>query len=257
MTTKTEKQARQGLGDEAEAAIDDAQATVSPEPTLEPPNSDTRMPNRQHRDVKASDPPSPDEVKARLEAARQRGPSRPLYALAKAEADLNTRSAALAQLSGPEKKRPDLLIHQLTSTVNTSYVPRVIAPKLRNDTVALYSDLHSSDPIESILDRLTVATLNNVMACHARAARTENLKAIDVNLRQAAKGTRVVIDLIEARARRRGPQKVRVGNVNVKAGGQAIVGNVEAPKNRSKTKTRNDSSHDTESSPGRDEDTDD
>jgi len=156
----------------------------------------------------------------------------------------------LARLSSPEKKRPDpdLLIYQLTRMVNTNYFPKTMAPKLRGDVVALYSALQSSDPIDSILDRLLVAALISVMECHARAASTTNQAALDVNLRHAEKGTKAVIELVEARARWRSPQKVLVGNVNVTAGGQAIVGNVETSKRRSKSEARSDSD------PSRDDD---
>jgi hypothetical protein len=57
------------------------------------------------------------------------------------------------------------------------------------------------------------------------------------------KGTNAVIDLVEAQARRRGPKQIMVGKVNVEAGGQAIVGNVETPKQqRSDKETRPDPS---------------
>jgi hypothetical protein len=49
-------------------------------------------------------------------------------------------------------------------------------------------------------------------------------------LRHAVKGTKAVIELIEAKARRRGSNQITVGKVNVEAGGQAIVGNVDARK---------------------------
>jgi len=262
MTKKTEKQERQGLSNEAEilSATETAQAHASHEPSFQQPNSDARtdLPNRQRRDAKAGASPSLHEVKARIVAARGRGPSRPLDALVAAEADLHARSAALARLSTPTKKRPDtdLLIHQLTTTVDTRNAGMKLAPKLRNDAVALYSALQSSDPVASIFDRLLVSMTITVMACHARAARTGDPKAIDVNLRHAVKGTAVIIDLVDARTRRRSsPKNITVGNVNVKAGGQAIVGNVVTPKNRSENKTRTDASLDTDSSLDNDEET--
>jgi hypothetical protein len=204
----------------------------------------TDLPNLQGRAVKAEAPPSPDELKARIKA-RLGAPSRPLWALAKAEAYLHERSAALAKLSSPRKKVPDqgLLTHQLTSTVNTNGVPKTMAPRLRGDAVALYSALQSRDPIDSILDRHIVAMSNSVMNCHARAVEAGNPKAIDINLRHTEKGTKVLIDLLEARERRRGPKQILVGQVNVEAGGQAIVGNVETPKQqRSDKETRPDPS---------------
>jgi hypothetical protein len=228
----------EGVGDDAELlpATRTAQVRASHEAAFQHSNSDERtdLADHQRRDVKASASPSPDEVKDRLIAARRRGPDRPLGHLAWAEDDLHARSAALTKLSSPQQKQPDkgLLVHQLTRAVNTSHVPKTMAPKLRSDAVALYSALQSSDPTDSILNRLTVAMTNSVMDCHARAAQAGNPQAIDTNLRHAVKGTNAVIDLVEARERRRGPKQITVGKVNVEAGGQAIVGNVETRKQR-------------------------
>ncbi len=213
-----------------------AQGNASHKAAFQHPGSNERtdLADRQRQDVQASASPSLDEVKDRIVAARRRGPSCPLGSLAKAEDDLHARSAALTKLSSPQQKQPDknLLVHQLTRTVNTSYVAKTMAPQLRGDAVALYSALQSRDPIDSILNRLTVAMSNSVMDCHARVAETSNPKAIDTNLRHAVKGTNAVIDLVEAQARRRGPTQLMVGKVNVEAGGQAIVGNVETQKQR-------------------------
>jgi hypothetical protein len=228
----------EGVNDAAEhlPATPTAQLRASHEAAIQHRNSDERTDwsDPQRRDVKAHASPSLDEVKDRLIAARRRGPDRPLGHLAWAEDELHARSAALTKLSSPTQKRPDtdLLVYQLTRTVNTSHVPKTMAPKLRGDAVALYSALKSSDPTDSILNRLTVAMVNSVMDCHARAAQTSNPQAIDTNLRHAVKGTNAVIDLVEAQARRRGPKQIMVGKVNVEAGGQAIVGNVETQKQR-------------------------
>jgi hypothetical protein len=164
--------------------------------------------------------------------------SRPLRRLANAEAELQARSAALAKLSSMAKEPDkDLLTRQLLRTVNTSYVPHSMAPKLGNDAIALYASLQSRNPVESILNRLLVGMTNSVMHCHARAAATHDLKAIDISLRHAEKGTRVIVELVKARKRRRSSKKVTVGKVNVNAGGQAIVGNVETRKRRSQNET--------------------
>ena len=178
--------------------------------------------------------PSLDEVKDRLIAARRSGPTRPLMHLARVEDELHAQSAALNKLSSRQQKPRDknLLVHQLTRTVDTSRVAKTIATKLRGDAIALYSALQSEDPTDSILNRLTLGMLNSVMECHARAAETSNLKALDTYHRHVVKGTKSIIDLVEARERRRSPKQITVGRVNVEAGGQAIVGNVEAPKQR-------------------------
>lgn len=171
-------------------------------------------------------------VKERMRAAHKSGPSRPLSDLAKVEADFEIRSQDLQVLSAPKQKTPDkdLLIHQLTDPLNTSRANRTIAPKLRRNTISLYSALNSSDPLESILDRHIVTMSNAAMQCQSRGAFACNLKALDINLRHAEKMTKLVIELIEAREHRRRPNQVVVGNVNVEAGGQAIVGTVAAHK---------------------------
>jgi hypothetical protein len=200
-------------------------------------NSDARtdLPNRQGRAVKVGAPPSPDELKARIKARLRRGPSRPLGALAKAEAYLHERSVALAQFSRHGKKVPDkdLLVHQLTRVVSTNNVSKTMAPKLRGGAFDLFSALQSEDAAESILDRAMVLLCISVMEGHARVAETRDLKAIGMYFRHIEKGTRLLIDLTEARASRRGAKKITVANVNVEAGGQAIVGNVETQKSRS------------------------
>ena len=230
----------EGVNDAAERlpATPTAQVRASHEAALQHPNSDERtdLADPQHRDVKACASPSLEEVKDRIKAARRRGPSRPLAALSKAEADLETRSEALLALSTSRQKTPDedLLIHQLSQAVNTSDASRTTAPKLRRDTISLFSSLDSNDPIESILDRHIVAMSVSAMHCQARAAFAGNPKALDTYLRHFEKMTKVLIELVEARERRRRPKQVVVGNVNVEAGGQAIVGNVEPQSQRTR-----------------------
>jgi hypothetical protein len=182
------------------------------------------------------------EAKARRKAERRRGPSRPLGALANAEADLHAHSAASAKLSPWQQRQPgkNLLNHQLLRAVDTSHASGWRADQLRNDAVALYSALQSEDAIESILDRLIVANSCSAMACHARIATTSNPKLVETFLRYAEKHSRVTIDLVEARDNRRTPKKVMVGNVKVEAGGAAIVGNVENQNRRCSENDAND-----------------
>jgi hypothetical protein len=199
--------------------------------------SEDELRNRQPRTGK-SDAPSAEDVKQRLAAAHRSGPDRPLRQIAAAEAALHTRSAALAQLSGVSVPDKHLLAHQLYRSVDTSRAPSTLEPKLRRDVLQLYLALESQNATESILDRLTVAASNNAMNSYARAERTANPKAVDIHLRHAAKGTQLVINLVEAKARLRDPNRLTVRNVTVEAGGQAIVGNVEAAKKRRSEKKR-------------------
>ena len=168
--------------------------------------------------------PSAEDVKDRLRAARRSGPDRPFYQLAAAEAALNTRSAALTKLSSVSLPDKDLLAHQLSRSVDTSGVPRTLEPKLRRDVLQLYLALGSKNPTESILDRLTVAAANNALNSYARAA-TANPKALDIHLRHAAKGTQLVINLVEAKSRLRDRNRRTVRNLKIEAGGRTTVGN--------------------------------
>ena len=96
----------------------------------------------------------------------------------------------------------------------------------------LYKELNSGDPAGSILSLLTVSVTNASLDCLAQAARlpAAQHQLRDLNLRHGLKGATVVADLLKAMKELRGekPEKVSVGNVNVQAGGQAIVGTVEA-----------------------------
>jgi hypothetical protein len=96
----------------------------------------------------------------------------------------------------------------------------------------LYTALQSTDATDSILNRVTVVLLNTLMECKTRLAHTIDPKTVDIYLRHFEKITRTLIDAIEARERRRRPKQVKVGKVNVEAGGQAIVGNVQNPSRR-------------------------
>jgi hypothetical protein len=137
------------------------------------------------------------------------------------------------------KRPPDgfLLAHQLTSSV-----PRGREEKrewqLMDGAVGLYLSLQPQDPIESIISRLIVAGTNATMDCLGRAAQFDSSsRARDLNLRYGLKGAPVVADLIKLLESRRGQGRpnVTVGNVNVEAGGQAIVGSVEIGDRRNKT----------------------
>jgi len=171
----------------------------------------------------------------RIYAERKRGPTRPLRVLVGAEVYIQRRADAAAILSNPKARQVDstLLTHQLTDIVN--FGPLSKAREMKNDAIRLYASLESKNPSESILNRLQVMMLISVAECHARAARTANPKAIDVNLRHAVNGTNAIIKLMEAGERRNKPKQVMIGEVNIEAGGRAVVGTFQA---RSKAKRR-------------------
>ena len=184
-----------------------------------------------HRDPRSSCP-SPHEVIARILAERRRGLDRPLGMLARREAELHAQAAAVQTFENPlHKRNPDrkLLLHQVQMATNPSGVTWFERPQMRREAVALCAALRAEDPTDSIIIRQIVAVNNTAMECFARAAEFKDPKYTDVYLRHAERCSMLSIALIEARDRRRNPKQVLVGNVNVGAGGQAIVGNVAAP----------------------------
>lgn len=136
----------------------------------------------------------------------------------------------------------DLLIHQMVGSVAYGGLDphKETAEKLEDGAVALYLSLKPQDAVESVLGRLIVAGTNASMDSFGRAAQCdESLRARDLNLRLGFKGSAVVCDLLrfwESR-RGRGGSNVKVGEVNVAAGGQAIVGTVQSGERRPQTQT--------------------
>jgi len=96
----------------------------------------------------------------------------------------------------------------------------------------LYFDLAPSDATESILSMLAVSVASASLDCLTQAANANPtwIEGRDLNLRHGLKGAAVAAELVKVLDARHGngPKKVTVGSVNVEAGGQAIVGNVES-----------------------------
>jgi hypothetical protein len=125
-------------------------------------------------------------------------------------------AGAAVQLTAPAKYLPEEKRHRM----------------LANAALDLYCDLAPSDATETLLSMLAVSVANASVDCLTQAAlaRPEWLEGRDLNLRHGLKGAAVAAELIKVLDARRGigPKKVTVGSVNVEAGGQAIVGNVES-----------------------------
>lgn len=96
----------------------------------------------------------------------------------------------------------------------------------------LYENIEKRDALDSMIAMLAVSLTSASLDCLSQAALSApcDLKVRDLNLRHATKGAATVADLVKVLDKRRGAksEKVTVGQVNVEAGGQAIVGNVEA-----------------------------
>jgi hypothetical protein len=131
------------------------------------------------------------------------------------------------------QERDALAVVQVTAaTVIPSNAPKQDEELFAGSTVALYQDFRAGDPIDSILARLLCGITNMTMDALARGARSNTLVRREMELKSATKGALVVTELTRAYDARRGrtKQTVNVGQVNVEAGGQAVVGNVAAAK---------------------------
>jgi hypothetical protein len=97
----------------------------------------------------------------------------------------------------------------------------------------LYKNIPRQDALDSMLAMLATSITSASLDCLSQAALSApgNLKVRDLNLRHGIKAAAAAAELVKALDNRRGAksEKVTVGQVNVEAGGQAIVGNVEAP----------------------------
>ncbi len=110
--------------------------------------------------------------------------------------------------------------------------------KVRNTmaegSLDLYHGLQPRNALESAISMLLVGVTNASLDCLSLAARIhpEELQVRDLNLRHGLRGAEVAAKLAEALETCRGntPGNVKVGNVKVESGGQAIVGNVQVGK---------------------------
>jgi hypothetical protein len=144
-----------------------------------------------------------------------------------------------APSSAPEKvrtinvclKRDTLALVQVTAaTAIPSHVNVTEQTKevLVESAEALYEDFRTADPIDSILARLMCGISSMTMDSLSRGTWTQNLVQREMELKTATRGALVIAELTKAYdgRRTRGKQTVNVGQVNVEAGGQAVVGNV-------------------------------
>ena len=104
---------------------------------------------------------------------------------------------------------------------------------LAESAEALYRDFRAADPIHFILATLMCGISSMTMDAILRGKRCQTLEQREMELKSATRGAAVVAELTKAYdgRRARDKQTVNVGQVNVEAGGQAVVGNVtSAPK---------------------------
>ena len=95
----------------------------------------------------------------------------------------------------------------------------------------LYCELNPRNPIEGMMATMLIAIFNASLGSIADGTRNDTPPHVrDVNLRHGFNGAKVFGDFLDRYQLMRGESQgtVRVGNVNVEAGGQAIVGNVQS-----------------------------
>ena len=141
-----------------------------------------------------------------------------------------------APVNSLDKKRPDpapqedlLLATQLVRSTPVTTLPIENANGVLQENVFdLYRWLAPRNALESILVRHIVILSNTGLEWYAKVAETTDLVAQEVYIKYATKCTALISRLLETLATLRGEiaPDVNVGNVNVEAGGQAIVGKV-------------------------------
>ena len=145
--------------------------------------------------------------------------------------DLSKRKGVLKCIGGSMSDDwNNILANQ---TIQTIWPKNTDAGEIRHQQYATISALigiKPGDEFEGMIAAQLVACHNASMECYRRAAFwDQTFEGKQENLNQANRLSRTYSTLLEAlnRHRGKGQQKVVVEHVNVHAGGQAVVGNVE------------------------------
>ena len=159
-----------------------------------------------------------------------------------------------AEPSTPEAKTINVL-HQRDVVMLGQVMAAMAIPTNANEqtqlgmpdsAVARFQDFQAVDPIECIIAGLMCGISDMTMESLARAARSANPQNTEMFAKIATKGALVATELAKAFDQHRGRDKqtMSVGQVNVQAGGQAVVGNVtSAPKIEDPTPQKNSGAH--------------
>ena len=130
----------------------------------------------------------------------------------------------------------DLLAAHLYATAPDSNILLLpmIGLEFREDSYKLYQGLNPKNTHEAIIAAVKVALLNASLGCLADARREGTPPDVrDMYLKHGINAATRLADLMERfGTKESGSRNIRVGNVNVEAGGQAIVGHVQAGRNR-------------------------
>ena len=142
------------------------------------------------------------------------------------------REGALKHLGGSQSDHwNNLLANQAAQALWIKNSDAETFDKQLSATVAALMGIGPRDELEGMMAAQLIASHNAAMECYRRAMLGEQgFEARRENLNQASKLSRTWATLLEAlnRHRGKGQQKVTVEHVHVHAGGQAVVGAVEA-----------------------------
>jgi hypothetical protein len=132
-------------------------------------------------------------------------------------------------------KRPFLDLHLIKQTVSSLWIPEGLSEEGQHarikSAIAMLQGIKPSDEIEGMLASQMVGTHSAAMECLRRAMLpNQSFEGREQNLKHGAKLLSIYARQIDAlnKHRGKGQQKVTVEHVHVEAGGQAVVGNVEA-----------------------------
>jgi hypothetical protein len=155
--------------------------------------------------------------------------------------DLDALKGALKSIGGSRSDDwNNILLDQTIRTLWLKHSDEDSRGRQYSATVAALVGIGPKDEIEGMIAAQLLAAHHAAMECYRRAMHGEQTFAgRQENLNQANKLSRTYVALAEAldRHRGKGQQKVTVEHVHVHSGGQAVVGVLETPGGRDRTKS--------------------
>jgi hypothetical protein len=155
--------------------------------------------------------------------------------------DPNDRKGELKYLGGSQSDCwNNLLANQAAQALWTKHSDNDNRDRQLRATVAALVGIGPNDELEGMMAAQLIAAHNAAMECYRRAMIGEQtFEGRRENLNQANRLSRTWATLLDAlnKHRGKGHQKVTVEHVHVHAGGQAVVGTVEAPGGGDRTKS--------------------
>ncbi len=149
--------------------------------------------------------------------------------------DPEDRKGALKIIGGSQSDHwNNTLVNQAVHALWLNNSDAETRDKQLSATIAALVGIRPNNELEGMMAAQLIAAHNAAMECYRRAMIGEQtFEGRKENLNQANKLSRTWTTLLEALTRHRGKgqQRVTVEHVHVHSGGQAVVGNVEAPGN--------------------------